>query len=112
MHRYARLGFETANLHGHRLFAAICQRILGQAHRLEGDFALAGPLLHGALATVTELETPWQCGLTHFEVGELMMQQHNLDAAREHFGRAFDFFTGLKAAPAITRTRARLEAIG
>lgn len=106
LRRYAPLAEQAARQYGHTLYQAIAHRAWGVAHRLAGEYAEAEARLKRALAFFQGLETRWQIGRTHSELGELALVQSDTNAARDHFSQALAAFEAMRAAPDMARTRA------
>ena len=100
---------EAAARYGHTLYQAIVDRAWGVAHRLAGDYVKAEAQLNDALTIFREMETLWQLGRTHVELGELALEQVNANAARGHFVEALAVFEELKAVPYANRTLTKLD---
>jgi len=100
---------ELAIRDSHRLYHAIAHRAWGVLHRLTERYAEAEGQLNLALEIFDQLDTRWQCGLTHFELGELEKARFVSHSAREHFTRALDRFETMRAAPDAMRARIALE---
>jgi hypothetical protein len=58
-----------------------------------------------------QLDTRWQIGRTHVELGELALARIDTTTARDHFAQALAAFEALQAAPDVARTRAVIEQI-
>jgi hypothetical protein len=106
---YAPAAERLAIRYDHKLYQAIIFRAWGVAHRLAGEFAQAETRFNQALAWFTGLDTRWQIGRTHFELGELAVARGERAAARASFTRALADFEFMRAGPDVVRTRAALE---
>ena len=93
----------------HKLYQGIISRAWGVAHRLAGEFDLAGARFSQALSLFTGLGARWQLGRTHFELGELAVARGDTAEARACFNRASADFEAMRAAPDLERARAALE---
>ena len=108
LRQYAPLAEESAARYNHRLYQAIAHRARGVAHTLAGEFDAAEARLDQARALFGALDTRWQIGRTHVELGELARARADSAAARGHFSRALTEFEQLGAAPDAARARAAL----
>jgi len=99
LRRYASLAEETAARYNHRLYQAIAHRAWGVLHTLVGEYVAAETRLSQAMAFFEALDTRWQIGRTHLELGELARASSTDASARSHFNRAFVEFETIGAAP-------------
>jgi tetratricopeptide (TPR) repeat protein len=102
---------ELAIRDDHKPYLAIAHRAWGVAHRLAGEYTEAEKRFNMAMDLFKELETPWQMGRTHFEMGELARAVSNEDLARGYFSQALALFEGLGAVPDVDRTNAALNSL-
>jgi len=110
--RYAPVLEQLALRDDHQLYRAIADRAWGIAHRLAGEYEEARSRLDRALDRFNSLETPWQIGLTLFELGELFKAMGQPASAGDYFSQALSRFEKIKAAPDAKRARAALESTG
>jgi len=111
LRKYAPLAETLAQRYSHTLYQAVAHRAWGVAHRLAGEYALAGERLNQALSLFESLGTRWQLGRTWIELGELAAAQGETEEASGHFKRALEAFQGMQAAPDAMRARAALEVL-
>ena len=109
--RYTPLAEAAAARYDHPLYQAMSRRARGVLHRLRGEHAAAAAQLRQALELFSELGARSQVGRTHGELAALAVDQHDLDAAREHYRRALAAFEALGAAPDAARTREALAGL-
>ncbi len=93
----------------HSLYLAIAHRGWGVLHTLKGEFKEARARLEQALVLFGVLETRWQLGRTHYQLGELAVARSDTAEAREQFARALKWFEELRAAPDAARTQSALD---
>ncbi len=108
LRQYAPLAEEAAARYDHQLYQGVAHRAWGVAHMLAGEFDDAGVRLNQAVALFSALDTRWQIGRTHVELGELARLRSDMAAARGHFSRALAEFEELGAAPDAARTHTAL----
>ncbi len=94
----------------HRLYLAIAQRALGEAHRVSGENVAADNYFKEALGLFTKLGARWQIGRTLYKLGELYLAQSK-EKAREYYSQALRAFEEIRAAPDIERTRVVLDSL-
>ena len=111
LRHYAPLAEEAAARYDHKLYQAIAHRAWGVAGRLAGEQADAEVRLNQALELFRGLDTAWQIGRTHFELGKLAQTQGGTVGARHHFALALAAFEKMNARPDAARTQASLEAL-
>src|SRR5687768_8574266 len=80
----------------HRLYLAIAQRALGEAHRVSGENAAADNYFKEALGLFTKLGARWQIGRTLYKLGELYLAQSK-EKAREYYSQALRAFEEIRA---------------
>ncbi len=102
---------EAAHL-DHSLYIAVAHRGWGVLHTLAGQYTEARPRLDQALTLFGSLDTHWQLGRTHFELGELALAQADTTLARDHYSQALAAFEEMKAAPDAERARSKLASLG
>ena len=93
----------------HSLYLAIAHRGWGVLHFLTGEFAKASARLDQAIVMFSDLETRWQLGRTHFELGELAVARSSMDEAREQYSTALNLFEEMGASPDAARALSALE---
>ena len=111
LREYVPLAEALAERHGHTLYRAIAQRAWGVLHYLAGDNDQALVSLNAALDIFRALDTQWQLGRTHVELGELARACGDVDAARRHLTEALAAFESLGGLPDVRRTRAAQQAL-
>ena len=109
--KYAPLLEKDALELDHNLYLAIANRAWGVAHRLKGDFEEAEARLGLALELFRDLDTRWQLGLTHYELGDLAAARSDPARASEHYTASLELFKGMEALPDAARTRAALASL-
>ena len=98
LREYAPLLEESAALLEHNLYLATAHRAWGVLHRLEGQYELAEARLLEAVALFEGLDTRWQLGRTHFELGELAAidlnrpKQNNTTPGHWHYSRKWGLY--------------------
>jgi len=105
LRQYAPLAEESADRYTHRLYQAIVHRAWGVAHMLAGEFDAAEARLNQALTLFGALDTHWQIGRTHFELGELARAHSGHSAGRDNYAKALVEFETIGAAPDAMRVR-------
>lgn len=110
--KYAPLLAEEAVRLDHSLYLAITHRGWGVLHTLKGAFTEARTHLDQALGLFQDLETRWQLGRTHFELGELAVAGSDTAEAQQQYTTALKLFEEMDAAPDAARTLAKLETLG
>ncbi len=96
----------------HTLYEGIARRSLGVMHWLNGDRAASERQLQRALEIFKELETRWQIGRTHLELGDLARERADSSAAVAHYAEAIKAFEEMQASPALEQARGKLESLG
>jgi tetratricopeptide (TPR) repeat protein len=100
----------TASLE-HKLYLATAHRAWGVLHRLGGQFEEAEARLEQAITLFSGLDTRWQLGRTHFELGELAADRSQPAEAKQHYVRALVLFEEMGAIPDAARTQAGLSKV-
>ncbi len=108
---YTPLAEESATRQGHTLYQAVAHRARGVLHRLAGEYAAAEDQLNQALELFSVLNTHWQLGRTHYELGQVALTISDDQAARDHFSEAQAAFERMQAAPDAAQARAALETL-
>ncbi|HSG16731.1 MAG TPA: tetratricopeptide repeat protein [Anaerolineae bacterium] len=93
----------------HNLYLATAHRAWGVLHRLEGQYDQAKARLLKAVALFEGLDTHWQLGRTHFELGELAADREQPAEAKQHYARALTLFEEMGAMPDAKRARDALS---
>jgi len=96
---------ETATPLEHNLYLATTHRAWGVFHRLVGQYEKAEARLEKAADVFQGLDTRWQLGRTHFELGELAEHQSDTDKAKQHYSKALNLFEEMGAVPDAERAR-------
>ena len=109
LRQYAPLAEESAARYNHRLYQAIAHRAWGVLHTLVGEYVAAEARLSQAMAFFEALDTRWQIGRTHLELGELARASSTNASARSHFTRALVEFETIGAAPDAKRIRTMID---
>jgi tetratricopeptide (TPR) repeat protein len=94
----------------HKLYLASAHRAWGVLHRLEGQYDQAKARLLKAVALFEGLDTHWQLGRTHLELGELAAGLSQPAEAKQHYAAALALFEEMGARPDAERTRDALSA--
>lgn len=105
LRKYTPLLEETATPLEHNLYLAITHRAWGVLRRIEGQYEKAEMRLEQAAALFRGLDTRWQLGRTHFELGDLASDRAETTKAKQHYSRALDLFEEMGAAPDAERAR-------
>jgi tetratricopeptide (TPR) repeat protein len=92
----------------HKHYLATAHRAWGVLYRLEGAYEEAEVRLDQAVALFKGLDTRWQLGRTHFELGELAAERAEAAEAKRQYARALALFEEMGAVPDAERTRAAL----
>lgn len=108
LREYAPLLENAAMSLGHNLYLATAHRAWGVLHMLESQFEEAKVRLDQAAALFLGLDTRWQLGRTHFELGELAVAQADTAEAHRQYSNALNLFEEMKALPDAARTRSEL----
>ena len=108
LRKYAPLLEETATPLEHNLYLATAHRAWGVLHRLEGQFEQAEARLEQAVALFRGLDTRWQLGRTHLELGQLATDRTQTAAAKQQYTRALELFEEMGAVPDAGRARKAL----
>jgi len=108
LREYTPILVERATPLEHNLYLATAQRAWGVMHLLEGRSEEAEARLEQAAALFRGLNTRWQLGRTHFELGDLASDRAETTEATEHYSRALDLFEEMGAVPDAGRARAAL----
>ena len=99
LREYAPLLEEAAVSLEHKLYLATAHRAWGVMHRLEGEFEQAEARLEQAITLFSGLDTRWQLGRTHLELGELAAGRSQTAGAKHHYARALELFEQMGAIP-------------
>jgi len=105
LRKYAPALEESAVALEHNLYLAAANRAWGVLHRLEGQYELAEARLLEAVAMFEGLDTRWQLGRTHVEMGELAAERSQPAEAKQHYATALTLFEEMGAAPDVKRAR-------
>ena len=105
LRKYAFLLEEAAGALDHKLYLATAHRAWGVAHRLGGEFKQAEARLEQAIPLFRGLDTRWQLGRTHLELGHLAAEQSRTAAAKQHYSQALERFEELGAGPDVAQAR-------
>jgi tetratricopeptide (TPR) repeat protein len=108
LQKYAPLLEETVTTLEHTHYLATAHRAWGVLYRLEGAYEEAEVRLDQAVALFKGLDTRWQLGRTHFELGELAAERAEAAEAKRQYARALALFEEMGAVPDAERTRAAL----
>ena len=111
LQEYAPLLEGAATSLEHKLYLATAHRAWGVLYRLEGQYEEAQARLEQAAALFKDLDTSWQLGRTHFELGQLAADRSDAAGAKQHYARALTLFEEMGAVPDAARVRAALPAI-
>jgi tetratricopeptide (TPR) repeat protein len=109
LREYAPLLEETATPLEHNLYLATAHRAWGVLHRLEGAYEEAETRLQQAVAVFGGLDTRWQLGRTHFELGQLAVDRYDTAEAKQQYARALALFEEMGAVPDAGRARKALS---
>ncbi|GJQ34108.1 MAG: hypothetical protein JETCAE01_01180 [Anaerolineaceae bacterium] len=109
--KYAHLAEREALEYRHILHQAVAHRAWGVYHRLRNEYDESALRLHKALDIFKILETKWQIGRTYLELGKVAETIHDFHTARSHYNEALKAFEEMKATPAVTTTRKRLNSL-
>ncbi|HET6445897.1 MAG TPA: hypothetical protein VFI27_15115, partial [candidate division Zixibacteria bacterium] len=104
LREYTPLLEEAATPLEHDLYLAIANRAWGVLRRLEGQNREAEVRLEQAADVFRGLDTRWQLGRTHFELGELAANESETTRAIQHYSRALNLFEEMGAVPDAERT--------
>jgi tetratricopeptide (TPR) repeat protein len=105
LRKYTPLFEEIATSLEHSLYLAIASRAWGVLHRLEGDYEKAEERLEQAADVFQGLDTRWQLGRTHVELGELTAARSETAEATQHYSKALNLFEEMGAVPDAERVR-------
>lgn len=94
----------------HKLYLATAHRAQGILHRLENQYELAQQQLLQAASLFRGLDTRWQLGRTHFELGALATARSRPAEARRHYATALELFEEMGAVPDARRAKDALMA--
>ena len=95
----------------HRLQAAEGKHAAqGILHRLENQYELAQQQLLQAASLFKGLDTRWQLGRTHFELGDLATARSRPAQAKQHYATALELFEEMGAVPDARRAKDALLA--
>jgi tetratricopeptide (TPR) repeat protein len=111
MLKYAPLLEEEALDLDHSLYLAVAHRAWGVAHRLKGDFEEAEARLGLARELFRDLDTRWQLGRTHFELGELAAARSDPSLAVEQYTASLKLHEEMGALPDAAKTRAAMASL-
>jgi tetratricopeptide (TPR) repeat protein len=95
----------------HSLYQAVAHRAWGVAHRLGGEFKEAEARLGLALELFRALDTRWQLGRTHFELGELAADRSDPSLAVEQYTASLKLHEEMGALPDAAKTRAAMASL-
>jgi tetratricopeptide (TPR) repeat protein len=109
LREYAPLVEEEAATLEHNLYLATAHRAWGVLHRLEGQYEEAEARLEQAVALFHGLDTRWQLGRTHLELGQLAADRSDAAAAKQQYTRALELFEEMGAVPDAGRARKALS---
>ena len=96
----------------HKRYMATAHRAWGVLHRLEGQYDQAEARLLAAITLFEGLDTHWQLGRTHFELGELAAGRAQTAEAKQHYTTALTLFEEMGAVPDAKRARDALSSYG
>ena len=82
---------------------------LGTAYHFEGQYDQAEARSLEAVALFEGLDTRWQLGRTHFELGELAAVRSQPTQAKQHYATALTLFEEMGAMPDAERARDALS---
>ncbi len=111
LRKYAPILEELAVRLDHNLYLAIAYRARGVLHRLAGEYQEAQARLNQAIALFRGLDTRWQLGRTHFELGELAVDQADTTEAHRQYSNALRLFDEMTALPDAAKTRSALVSL-
>jgi tetratricopeptide (TPR) repeat protein len=95
----------------HNLYLATVHRAWGVLHRLEGQYEGAKTRLEQAAALFHGLDTRWQLGRTHLELGQLAEDRSQAAEAKQHYTQAMELFEEMGAVPDAGRARTLLATV-
>jgi tetratricopeptide (TPR) repeat protein len=105
LREYTPLLEEIATSLEHKLYLATAHRARGVLHWIKGQFEKAEMRLEQAADIFRGLDTRWQLGRTHVELGELAAGQPETAEAKQHYSRALNLFEEMGAVPDAERVR-------
>ena len=111
LREYAPLLEEAAVSLEHKLYQAIAHRAFGVLHRLKGEYEEAKMRLQEATDLFRGLDTRWQLGRTHLELGEMFVEQSKTAEAKRHYVRALELFEEMGAIPDAARAHEGLSKV-
>ena len=109
LRKYAPFLEEIAAPLEHNLYLATAHRAWGVLHRLEGQYGEAEARLEQAVALFRGLDTRWQLGRTHFELGQLAVDRSDTAEAKQQYARSLELFKEMGAVPDAGRVRTGLS---
>ena len=105
LQEYTPLLEETAAPLEHNLYLGIANRGRGVLHRLEEHYEKSEMHLEQAAAIFRELDTRWQLGRTHLELGNLAVCRRETAEAKQQLSKALNLFEEVAAVPDAERAR-------